>query len=575
MEKLKLYIESNQDQEFKGYMECEKIISKNMKENFRELCLRIQQFLDNDKSRYICQFCIIKLCYKLTIDIKYNEEFLFEHFQNIVLPSIINYIYNNQMYSKQLEPKVQQYILSSVTMCKELVSYFAHVYPQTKDYQPSKFLCQYQIYKKQQKENQFQIEKKKNYQYLKKNFINIDQNYKQIKQQWKSQNLVQDVVFMSDNESNSTEVQSAEIFQQVNLNSQKKDQFIQSIEKQQQNIPEEIEKEKKDQLQQILDNLQKQIDQKKLELQNITQEVLKKQKEHQQLQNQIVSQIKSISTTDGNQSNICKISNISIHEKQIFDPNFNFECDKQYIIQSDEPIPLVQIDKSYPDKKKRLLDGRGLFQISEYYLLARQLKFNQNTLDMAIYLKCIQNSIRQLKVQIKCEVSNEVYSNLNENNNLKPEQQVRFEIRNIQKSQLYQKDIKIELIIESDEIILEETTFYLKLTNIVEYTIANEQELVKEYQSIPKILTSKPFKFDDETFPNGLFDVQKCIQCSLNYKDQGRSLFFSGSIYDQQFICRITLDEEKQAQVNIKQLQQDEELCKRLVLSYIEALNKI
>lgn len=65
------------------------------------------------------------------------------------------------------------------------------------------------------------------------------------------------------------------------------------------------------------------------------------------------------------------MSSIPINGKQIFETNFNFECDKEYFKQSDGTTPLVSIDTSYPDKKKRLLDGRGLFHISEYYLLAR------------------------------------------------------------------------------------------------------------------------------------------------------------------------------------------------------------
>ncbi|CAK87625.1 unnamed protein product (macronuclear) [Paramecium tetraurelia] len=564
MEKLKQYRESNLDQEFNGYNECERIVLNNMKGNFSDLCLSIQQSLDNDKQRYISQFSMVKLCFRLTL--KKNEEFLFAHFQNIVLPSIRSYIFNNQNYSKELEPKAQQFILSSVILCKELLSFWAHAYPQTSDYSTSKFLSEYQIYKKQQKENAIVITKKNQYTYLKQNFY-VDKNYKFIKDKWKRQNLVSD--FVSDEE---PETQSNSNDNKVNNTFQK--------EIHQDNKPQIInndQAENKQEGKQILDNLNKQISERKKELEQLDTLVSKRKKELQQLDNSISSQPK---TADSDQSHTSRMLGSSQNNKDIFDSMFNFDGEKFPIKKQYEDIPLVSIDTSYPQKKRRLLDGQGVFHVQENFLLARQQKIYDNTIDVAIYLKCIEKPMKDLQVQIKCEdrcnninILECIYPNLKENNNLEPEQQIRLELRNIDKSLLTQNDIEVEINIDWQQGFPEIITFYLKLTNIVTYNYAIEQELVKEYQNIPKVLISKQFSFDSEVFPNGLEDVQKCIQYSINYKVKNQ-LLLSGSLNKNAFICRITLDEEGKASVIIKKLQ-NEELAKRLTLAYIEALQRI
>ncbi|CAD8192138.1 unnamed protein product [Paramecium octaurelia] len=549
MEKLRHFRESNIDSEFNGYNECEKIVLNNMKENFSDLCLSIQQFLDTDKQRYISQFSMAKLCFRLTQIM--NEEFLFNHFQNIVLPSIINYIYNNQMYSKELEPKAQQFIQSSVILCKELLSFWAHVYPQTPDFSTSKFLSEYQIFKKQQKENKIDKTKKSQYIYIKEQF-KIHLVYKAIKDKWKRQNLVSEFNI-------SDEERSPQLSSRDNLNPPLQDQ-------------------NKEQLQQELDDLIKQInekkkelDQKKKELEDVEINIQKKTEEFQHLPNSISNQSKS---TEAEQFRSSGTSNSSIYNKQIFDSTFNFDDEKFPIKKQFEDIPLVSIDTSYPQKKRRLLDGRGVFHVHENFLLARQQILNENTMDLVIYLKCIENPMKDLLFQVLCQGKLQKQNTLGgDKQNLLPGEQIKFEIRDIDKSLLIDNDIEIKLNIDWKQSFPETICFYLKLTNIVSYNYAIEADLVKEYQNIPKVLISKEFIFDSEVFPNGLEDIQKCIQYSINYK-QKNQLLFSGSLNNNAFICRITLNQEGQAQVIIKKLQ-NEELAKRLIIAYIEALQKI
>ncbi|CAD8116910.1 unnamed protein product [Paramecium sonneborni] len=555
MNQLRSFIQSSENEDFKYLTECKRIIKTGKQEEFEELCISIKQFLVNDLQRHVSQFSILNLCQLLTKE--NNQEFNYEHFQKIVLPVIVQYIFINQMYSKELPPKTQQYIKSSITISEELLGYWAHVFPQTQNLQISQFLIEYQLFKKKQQEKGMPILKKKKYEYLKDTIDKTHPNYKEIKQQWKRS--------------------QAEDMLRKNNEFEKDQNDIQTIDNYEQPKQEQIHPQKQEQLSEI----DQQIINKKQEQDQLIQEIekLKVLKETLSSDVKLMQQIQQQnSTMNYSKMNGTKSTNVSetitscfIQGKLIFDEEFQVDNQKNYMTKSSGKYPLCIIDTSYPEKKKRLLDGRGLFHIGEGYQLARDFKLNQNTIDIAIYLICVKKRISDLRVWILPKY--EIFSNHHLNKNLAVGKQVLFEIRNIPKQQLIHEDIKIDIVIDSIEIMREEVSFQLKITNIINYQHMIEEDLIKEYQEIKKVLCSKDFLFDSEVFPNGLADVQKCIQHSIIYKNQ-RQLLVSGNINDQQFIFRIILDQQGNAEVNLKGLECNDEITNRLIQTYIDVLQK-